>query len=344
MGRIIHALLLVVCPAGCDLCCDDPEIESCDTGCEADADTDADADSDADSDADTDTGPLVDTDTVCETTDPEVPGGFSAPEGWFLELFAEGFELPGAVRAPADGAIYLGAGQGTWDARAVHRIQPDGSVDASDEISDPDGIAVDPTGAVLAAGRDDIVLVGSLDGGSDSFWHTLSTGGNINGLVIDTAHDDTVWVPLDEGDVVRVEQDRTETLVETGSDEGALALDDEGDVWMVRRNEGELLRIDRGSLEVEQVVALTDLEPDLARTNRIVAGPDGWLYMTSYVTDQGASVRRIDPAQPDALEAWMTGLEAEDNDPDDLDFSEADGCLYWSAPLTGRVWRACPCG
>ncbi len=360
----LRALLpLLAVPASCDLCSEESVVTPCDSPCDpedtgdfdpegdadsdadSDGDTDTDSDTDADGDADTDTGPLPDTGEVdvCETTDPEVPAGFVAPEGWYVELFAEGFDTPSAVRAPASGEVYLGAGTGSWDERAVNRLQADGTANASDPITDPDGIAVDSAGTVFAAGSYQIVQVESFDGGTNSVWHGLSSYGNINDLVIDTAHDDVHFVAMNDGQVIRVEQDRTETVLTGTGDESSVAVDTEGDLWVVRRNQGGLERIDRETLAVEQVVDLTELEPDLVRTNRVTVGPDGLLYFTSYLTGQGASVRQWDPENPGLLTGFMSGIEHEDNDPDDLDFSEADGCLYWSSPLTGRVWRTCAC-
>ncbi len=280
---------------------------------------------------------------ACETTDPEVPAGFVPPEGWYLELFSQGHDTPGALRAPASGEVYLGAGAGTWDARAVKRLAADGSGTESDPISDPDGIAVDSSGAVFAAGSNRIVRVGSLDGGTDSTWHSLSSGGNINGLVVDTERGDVFYVPLNAGQVIRVEQDGSETQLMGSGDEASIALDADGDIWVFQRNVGAIYRVDRESLAVTLELEITSLEPGWARTNRVTVGPDGLIYFTSYVIDEGASISRWDPAAPDVVERWIDGIQSEENNPDDLEFSDADGCLYWSCPLTGNIWRACAC-
>lgn len=270
--------------------------------------------------------------------------------GWQIVLFDEGHVLPGAVAIDGETGedILLGAGAGTYDKRLVKRITQEKAVTVSGLIADPDGVDIDSNGMVYVGGQNKITHVNSLTtaGGSDTVWHTMGVGGaNINDLIIDTFNGDLVYVALNDGRVIRVAQDHEETEILGTGDEGSVALDDEGDIWVIRRNQGKLYEIDRVDLTVKTEVDYTVLIPGVVRTNRIVFNPaDGMLYSTTYIKNPNRGViARFDPENPDELIEWGLNFQAGDNDPDDIDWTEDGSCFYVSAPLTGNIFKTCKC-
>ena len=258
-------------------------------------------------------------------------------------MFATGYDMPTGLAADSAGDLLVGAGVGTYDSRPVHRITPAGVATASDPIPDPDGVGVDAADQVYAGGADDIWHVDTLmpGGDPDVVWHTLSTGGNINDFLVDAAHDDAIYLELDDGRVLSVGQDHTETVLMGSSDNPAIDVDAAGHLWVLDDNGGALTEIDplAGSAALQAEWATID--SDYIMTNRIAFDPaDGRLYASTYLTAEGGTVTRWDPANPGALEIWISQMTGDDN-PDDLLW--LGGCLYITTPLSGTILRVCEC-
>jgi len=317
---------------------DDDDIEDDDTG-----DDDSSAGDDDDSSADDDTGD-DDTAAPCDPLGPGVTPTlvFNDP-GWQITVFATGYDMPTGLASDSAGDLLVGAGVETWDSRPVHRITPAGVATASDPIPDPDGVGVDAADQVYAAGSDDIWHVNTLmpGGDPDEVWHALSTGSNINDFLVDDAHDDAIYLELDDGRVLKVAQDHTETVLITASDNPAIDVDAAGHLWVLDNDGGALSEIDPVGGGVVSHAQWATLDPDYLTTNRIAFDPaDGRLYASTYLTGDGGTIARWDPANPGSLELWISQMTGDDN-PDDLLW--LGGCLYITTPLNGQILRVCEC-
>ncbi len=285
---------------------------------------------------DDDVEPVDDDDLEdCPPLGPGVDPDIGVEAGWQVELYAQGLGEVSAVDVDAGGDLLLGQGLGGWEAMPVLRVTPGGDVTSSSAISDPDGVAVDDDGLVWAAGADQVWHLHSLSpgGGPDEAW--LSTGGNLNDLVLDG---DLLYVARDGGDVLRYEPDGASASWEIGASP-AIDLGDDGELWILARSDGQLYRLDGETLVPE--AAFADLDPSYLTSNRVAWNPDdGTLHAASFFQGLGGQIVRWDPAAPGEFTGWITGLIDEHN-PDGLEWD--GGCLYWTAPLSGRVYRVCPC-
>ncbi len=303
---------------------------------------------DDDTTADDDTSGSDDDDTTeepepCDPLGPGVTGTLVLNEpDWQLTLFDQGYDLPAGLAVDSGEDVLVGAGLGNWDSRAVFRIGPALMTTESEEIPDPDGVAVDSSDQVYAAGSYRIWRLDSLmpGGGDDYAWYTLQDGGNINDLVIDSEHDDTFYVALDDGRVLSVDAQLVETELLNVWEACSIALDGEGDLWVLGRASGDLYSIDRltgvATLEAEWAA----IDPTYTWSNRIAYRPaDGSFYATSYYEGGGGTITRWDPTVPDALPRWIEGMVDDDN-PDDIEWH---GCATITTPLNGSILRACPC-
>ena len=295
--------------------------------------------------------PVVDTSETGSDTEEVVPCEHTLDpgqlvlnrEGWRLEDVVAELDAPTALDVAADGTVYLGAGMGTWNSRAVVRVSPDGTLSGSSGIPDPDGVGLDASGTLFAGGSDDIWKVGSLEGGADSVVATLG-GVNINDLLVDRLRDDAVYVGLNDGRAMRYATDGTWTELVGSGDEISIALDPEGDLWAIRRNQGTVIEVDTSTgLELSRVELASTARPGLLRVNRIVFDGDGVMALSAYVQDDGAQIALWDPAEPTAMPDLLEGMEHDDLHPDDVHWSPDFRCVYVSLPLVGRVIRACSC-
>jgi len=282
---------------------------------------------------------------LCETVDPDVPEGMVAPDGWYLERFATGLGEPTNLHGGSDGYLYVSAGAESSGARSVLRFAPDGSMSASDPLSDPDGVSEDSAGAPYAAGSTTITALGSFDGEVNSARHSLS-GVNINDLAIDRLRDD-FYVAVDDGRVIRVAADGAQATLGGWGECPGLAVDGGGDLWIQSWSAGPLYRVASGTDAVEEVADFRALVPGFAVINAIAVGPDGAIYMTLYITDtpdNRVSIGRWHPDEPGVVDEWVRQVAlAGENNPYGLSFLPADGCLYWAAVYEGHIFRACPC-
>ena len=339
------------------LCCSDrPRIQDDDdTTAPADDDDTSMADDDTTATDDDDTKPPADDDTAtdddsgddddsaCPSLGPGVtPTIVVNVPGWQLRHFAGGFDSPTGLALDSSENLLFGAGLGGHDSLPVHRLTQALVSTASDPIPDPDGVAVDSSDRVFAAGSDQIWLMETLMGGAtDAVWHTLAGGGNINDLALDAAHGDLVYVALDDGRVIRVDAAHVETVLIGVGDSMELAVDPSGDLWALGSTSGELYRVDHLTESVTLEARWPDLAPDYLLTNRLVYGPhDDALYGSAYFTGLGGTVARWDPAAPGVLELWVEQLTDDDN-PEDLGWGAQ--CLYVLAPLDGNILQLCPC-
>jgi len=276
---------------------------------------------------------------VCETLGEGVdPGVVVNEDGWTVQVFADGLgDVTGLAPLP-DGSLLLGQGLGAWGAEPVARVWPDGDVEWSPSHPDPDGVAVDSEGAMYVAGAGDVWRLNSLEDGSPDELHA-HTGGNNNDVVADG---EVLWVAQDGGVVKRVQPDgAVESVFGAG---GAAAGDggDPGTVWVLSRFSGGLWQIDTATLDSTLEAHLGELDPSYITSNRVAYNPgDGAVYASSYFTDAGGQIVRWSPDAPDGVEHWITGLVGDLN-PDGLRW-HTDGCLYWTAPVGGRVYSVCPC-
>jgi len=321
----------------------DDDIEADDDTASADDDSSAD-DDDSSSTDDDDTGD-DDTAPPCDPLGPSVTPtlGFGEPD-WQIQLFIDGLDTPAGLAADSAGDLVVGAGVGSYDYRPVLRITPSLTVTSSSSIRDPDGVGVDSTDQVYAAGWDDIHHLDSLMPGADPdwLWHTMATGGNINDFVLDAAHGDVIYLELDDGRVVQVEQSLAETVLMSGMANPAIDVDGNGDLWVLDDADGELYLLDVASGVATVQATWGTLDPDYTMSNRIAFNPaDGRFYASTYYDDIGGTITRWDPADPGALEVWVSNMSGDDN-PDDLLWM--GGCLYVSQPLGGRILRICECG
>ena len=322
---------------------DDDVGDDDDTKPPTDDDTGDDDDSAVGDDDDSGVGDDDDTVQPCDPLGPGVtPTLVLNQPDWQIQHFADGFDTPTGLALDASEDLIFGAGLGDTDSRPVTRLTQALAVTASGPIPDPDGVALDSNGQVFAAGDDRIWLMETLMGGaSDSVWHTLGTGGNINDLAIDTDGGDRFYVSLDDGRVVRVDQAHDETVLIGAGDSMELAVDPTGDLWALGSTTGELYLVDHATDAVTLHTDWSTLVPDYLLTNRIALGPDdGALYASVYTTSQGGTVARWDPAAPGVLEFWVEQMIDDDN-PEDLGWGEE--CLYVLAPLDGKILRVCPC-
>ena len=154
------------------------------------------------------------------------------------------------------------------------------------------------------------------------------------------AHDDAFYVALEDGRVLRVDTQLVETeLLDVGAST-SIALDAEGDLWVLGRASGELRSIDRLTGEVVLEAEFAVIDPGYTWSNRIAFRPeDGSFYSTSYYEDDGGTITRWDPAVPDTLNRWIEGMVDDDN-PDDIEWH---GCATITTPLNGSLLRVCPC-
>ena len=313
------------------------------------ADDDSVSDDDATGDDDVaDDDSVVDDDSTeepppCDPLGPDVTPTLALHEpDWQLTLFDQGYDLPAGLAVDSDEDVLVGAGLGNWDSRAVIRIDPSLQTTTSEEIPDPDGVALDSSDQVYAAGSTRIWRLDSLmpGGGDDYAWYTLQDGGNINDMVIDSAHDDAFYLALDDGRVLRVDTQLEEIQLANVGEPCSIALDAGGDLWVLGRASGELHSIDRLTGEVTLEAEWAILDPTYLWTNRITYRPeDGCFYASSYYDGGGGTITRWDPAAPDVLERWLEGMVDDDN-PDDIEWH---GCATITTPLNGSILRVCPC-
>lgn len=271
---------------------------------------------------------------LAEGVDPRI----EVEDGWQVELFAQGLGEVSGVVVGDDGGVLLGQGLGGWDSLPVVRIEQDGTVSSSSAIPDPDGVAFDDDGLAWAAGAGAIWLLHSIGpgGGDDEVW--LEPGGNINDLVIDG---ELLYLARDGGDVLRIEADGATSVLVDLSASPAIDLGDSGDLWILARETGQLHRLDAATGAVVPEAGLAAIDPGYLTSNRVAFNPDdGTVHSASYFTGEGGQIVRWDPVTPGSMTGWITGLVDELN-PDGVAWH--DGCLYWTAPLSGRVYRACPC-
>jgi sugar lactone lactonase YvrE len=282
---------------------------------------------------------------VCKARDNSVPSDFGVLEpGWTIGLFYDGLVQPGSLHATADGTVYVGAKTFGSRHRVVARIRPDGSLTTSQIVLEPDGVAVDSSGAAWTAGHDRIVRLGSLDGGPDTVWHRLKSGGTIDDVIIDSQ--DRFVVSTKDGRILRVDQNKQETQLLPGRGRVRMTLDKDGNVWVVRKEIGKiyLYSIDAKSLVVRSEALLTDQFPRLIEIRDLSFGPKGRLYMVSQVAGPDPSVILAwDIENSGDIFPWATGLSAGDNEPSELTWSESGNCLYFSSPPSARIFRICGC-
>ncbi len=175
-------------------------------------------------------------------------------------------------------------------------------------------------------------------------WYGWATvGGNINDLQLDAK--DVVHVARNNGTIWRVDPAQSQLKPEQlhpWGDEASIAVHPKTqNVWAIQRNKGKLVEIHRGTLVITTRAHWA--KAGVVRTNRIAWHPtDGRLYATSFVKPKGGYVLRWDPAKPQKLETWISGLN-EKKAPDGVAWNAAGTCLYYTAPLSGTVNAVCKC-
>ncbi len=233
----------------------------------------------------------------------------------------------------------MGQGLAAWSWESVTLLDAAGEVTSSATIPDPDGVGVDSTGMYWGTGSGEVWKLHSLvDGGPNEAW--FHTCGNNNDLTIDPVGD-VLYVAQNEGAVWRIDSTGAQNASPTG-DAVAVDMGAEGEVWVHGRMAGGLWSIDPVTLEAVLEAELAALDPSWITSNRVAFNPvDGKVYTSSYFADAGGQIVRWDPNEPDVLDHWTTGLNNPELNPDGVEWH--DGCLYWTAPLAGKIYRVCEC-